>query len=134
MAKKINKTQKTTPPRREWETVNQDDDARKKKEKKTRRANAVKQKRYRESMKAQGYRARLTWEKPLEPGWIRAASPVIRESTLHVAKNNLAIKEVLEILSDTFVFECKRQRIPEKTWNPVYRDFLALLKPLQEGE
>ena len=54
------------------------------KEEKSRQANAKKQKRYRESMKAQGYRARLIWEKPLDTGWVRMIAPVIRESSIDI--------------------------------------------------
>ena len=99
-------------------------------EKKARKANAEKQKRYRESMKAQGYRARLVLEKPLEKGWVRAAAPVIRESSLGIAGNNPAIREVLENLSGTFIFDCEKKKIPKEVWEPVYRDIQVLLKPL----
>ena len=97
---------------------------------KARKANAEKQKRYRESMKAQGYRARLVWEKPLDSGWVRAATPVIRESSLGIAENNPAIREVLENLSGTFIFDCEKRKIPKGVWEPVYRDIQVLLKPL----
>lgn len=63
--------------------------------KKTRQANAEKQKRYRESMKAKGCRARLVWEKPLDTGWIRVDAPVIRKSSVDIVKGNPAIGEVL---------------------------------------
>jgi hypothetical protein len=85
-------------------------------------------------MKAQGYKARLVWEKPMEAGWIKVAAPVIREGSLHVTENNPTIKEILGRLSGTFISECKKQGISEKTWNPVYRDFLTLIKPLEGNE
>jgi hypothetical protein len=100
------------------------------KERKARRANAEKQKRYRESMKAQGYRARLVWEKPLESGWVRIAAPIIRESSLGIAGNNPAFREVLENLSGTFISDCKKKKIPNDVWEPVYKDIQVLLKPL----
>jgi hypothetical protein len=85
-------------------------------------------------MKSQGYKAKLVWEKPLETGWVRAVAPVVRESSLNIAANNPAMKGVLDRLSDTFIYECKRQKIAEKTWKPVYRDVLTLLKPLRIEE
>jgi hypothetical protein len=112
------------------EAVNREAEQRREKEKAARKANAEKQKRYRESMKAQEYKAKLIWEKPLESGWVRTEVPVIRETSLNIAAHNPAMKEVLGRLSGTFIFECKRQKIAEKTWEPVYRDLLTLLKPL----
>jgi hypothetical protein len=97
------------------------------KEKKARKANAQKQKRYRESMKAQGYHTRLVWEKPLESGWVRAAAPVIRECSLNTVRDNPAVREVLENLSFTFISDCKKKEIPKEAWEPVYRNIQALL-------
>jgi hypothetical protein len=112
------------------EAANREGEQRRKKEKTARQANAEKQKRYRESMKAQGYKAKLVWEKPLETGWVRTAAPVIRESSLNIAAANPAMKEALGRLSGTFIHECKKQKIAEKVWEPVYRDLLRLIKPL----
>jgi hypothetical protein len=112
------------------EAANREGEQRRKKEKAARQANAEKQKRYRESMKAQGYKARLVWEKPLETGWVRTAAPVIRESSINIAAANPAMKEVLDRLSGTFIHECKKRKIAEKVWEPVYRDLLLLIKPL----
>jgi hypothetical protein len=114
----------------EREAANREAEQRREKEKAVREANAEKQKRYREGMKARGYKAKLIWEKPLESGWVRAGAPVIRESSLNIAAHNPAMKETLGRLSDTFISECKRQKIAEKVWKPVYRDVLTLLKPL----
>jgi hypothetical protein len=50
------------------EAANQGAEQCRKKEKASRQANAEKQRRYRQSMKAQGYKAKLVWEKPLEAG------------------------------------------------------------------
>ena len=77
----------------EREAANREGEQRRKKEKAARQANAEKQKRYRESMKAQGYKAKLVWEKPPEAGWVRTPVPVIRESSLNIAANNPAMKE-----------------------------------------
>lgn len=123
-----------TTREKEREAANAAGEAKREKEKAARRANADKQRRHRESLKAQGYKARLVWEKPLEAGWVKTATPVIRESSLNIAENNPAIKEILERLSGTFIYECKKQGIPEKTWDPVYRDFLTLIKPLGGNE
>jgi hypothetical protein len=81
-------------------------------------------------VKARGYKARLIWEKPLEPGWVRGAASVIRESSLNAAATDLRIREILDTLSGVFIIESKRQGIPGETWNQVYRDLLTLLKPL----
>jgi hypothetical protein len=112
------------------EAANREAEERREKEKAAREANAEKQKRYRESMKAQGYKAKLVWEKPLETGWFRASAPVICESSFNIAANNPAMKEVLEGLSGTFISECKRRKMAEKAWKPVYGDLQTLLKPL----
>jgi hypothetical protein len=122
-AVKINQGPKT-------EAANREAEQRREKEKSARKANAEKQKRYRESMKAQGYKAKLIWEKPPETGWVRAPAPVIRESSLNIAADNPAMKEVLDRLSGTFIRECEKQKMAEKVWKPVYKDLLNLLKPL----
>jgi hypothetical protein len=127
-----NTVKRNQDPKRE--AANREAEQRREKEKSARKANAEKQKRYRESMKAQGYKAKLVWEKPLETGWVRAMAPVIRKSSLNIAANNPAMKEVLDRLSGTFIRECEKQKIAEKVWRPVYRDLLRLIKPLGIGE
>jgi hypothetical protein len=117
------------PAGKEQEATDRADKDRWERAKNARKANAEKQKRYRKSMKAQGYRAKLIWEKPLEAGWVKAEAPVIRESSLDITANNPVIKEVLKALPGTFIFECKRQGMTEEVWEPVYRDFQTLLKP-----
>ena len=102
----------------------------KEKEKKARQANAAKQKRYRESMKAKGYRARLIWEKPLDTGWVRAAAPVIRKGSLGIAKSNPAIGEIVNNIYGTFIFDCGKKKIPKSIWEPVLKDMQVLLKPI----
>jgi hypothetical protein len=104
------------------------------KKKKTRKANAEKQKRYREGMKAQGYRARLVWEKPLDDGWVRLQAPVLRKNTLDSVKNNPAMQEVLEVFCGAFIRCCEHKKIPKKTWMPVYNDIQVLLEPLFEKQ
>jgi hypothetical protein len=112
------------------EAANREAEQRREKEEAARRANAGKQKRYRESMKAQGYKAKLIWEKPLEPGWVRTAAPVIREGSLNVAAGDPVIKDVLEDLGGAFITACEKRDIAKDVWEPVYRDLLTLLKPL----
>ena len=114
----------------EREKANREGDLRRSKEKAARQANAEKQKRYRQSMKAQGYKAKLTWEKPLEEGLAKAAAPVIHEDSLNIVSGNQDMKEVLEGISGAFISNCERKKIPKKVWEPVYKDLKTLLKPL----
>jgi hypothetical protein len=112
------------------ETADRKAEQRREKEEAARQANAGKQKRYRESMKAQGYKAKLIWEKPLESGWVRMVAPVIRESSLNIAASYPEIKEILEDLCGAFITTCEKRGIPKDTREPIYRDLLTLLKPL----
>jgi hypothetical protein len=112
------------------EAANQEAEQRWKKEKASRQANAEKQRRYRQSMKTQGYKAKLIWEKPLEAGWVKAEAPIIRENSLAVTGNNPEMGKVLYGLFGRFISECKKQGIPEEIWKPVYQDFQTLLRPL----
>jgi hypothetical protein len=112
------------------EAANREAEQRREKEEAARRANAGKQKRYRESMKAQGYKAKLIWEKPLESGWVKTAAPIIRESSLNVVATDPVIKDVLEDLGGAFITACEKGGIPKDVWEPVYRDLLTMLKPL----
>jgi hypothetical protein len=81
-------------------------------------------------MKAQGYKAKLIWEKPLEAGWMRTAAPVIQESSLSIATNNPVIGEVLDGLQGFFIVDCEKRGIPGEAWKPIYSDLQTLLKPL----
>src|SRR5215469_370278 len=87
-----------------------------------RKANAEKQKRYRQSMKAQGYTAKLIWEKPLETGWVRIAVPVIHDSSLNIASRDKDLKETLENMMGAFIMDCEKKGIQKKIWKPVYED------------
>jgi hypothetical protein len=100
------------------------------KSKAARQANAEKQKRYRQSMKAQGYTTKLIWEKPLETGRVRTAVPIIHESSVNIAFKNQDFREILETMVGSFIRGCERKDIPEKTWRPVYEDIMNLIKPL----
>jgi hypothetical protein len=121
---------KKNTSRKTAEEIDREAEQHREKEEAARRANAGKQKRYRESMKAQSYKAKLIWEKPLESGWVRTAAPVIRESSLNVAATDPAIKEVLEDFCGAFIIACEKRSVPKEVWEPVYRDILTLLKPL----
>jgi hypothetical protein len=96
-------------------------------------ANAEKQKRYRQSMKAQGYTAKLIWEKPLETGLARTAVQVIHENSVNIAFKDQDIREILENMTGSFITGCERKGIPKKTWMPVYKDIMNLIKPLGIG-
>ena len=124
------KTNQKTQQEREREKSNREGDLRWSKEKAARQANAEKQKRYRESMKAQGYKAKLIWEKPLEDGLARTAAPIIHEDSLNIVSGNQDMKEVLECISGAFILNCEKKKIPKKVWDPVYKDLKTLLKPL----
>jgi hypothetical protein len=128
MAKK--NTSRITAEKIDREAANREAGQRREKEEAIRRTNAGKQKRYRESMKAQGYKAKLIWEKPPEPGWVKVEAPVIRENSLNVAATDPAIREVLKSLCGAFITACEKQGVPKDIWEPVYRDLLTLLKPL----
>ena len=114
----------------EREKANREGELIRSKERSARQANAEKQKRYRQSMKSQGYRAKLIWEKPLENGWVRVLAPIIHESSLNIVSENQEMKEVLEGISGAFIMSCEKKKIPKKVWEPVYRDIKTLLMPL----
>jgi hypothetical protein len=113
----------------EREAANQEGEASREKEKAARLANAEKQRRFRQSLKAQGYRAKLTWEKPLASGLVSAAAPVIHESSVGIAQRSPEMKALLNHLSGTFLRECKQKGTPREVWETIYEDFLTLLKP-----
>jgi hypothetical protein len=123
-------TSRKTAEEIDREAANREAEQRREKEEAARRANAGKQRRYRESIKAQGYKAKLIWEKPLEPGWVRMTAPVIREGSLNVAATDPTIKDVLENLCGAFITACEKRGVPKEAWELVYRDLQTLLKPL----
>jgi hypothetical protein len=106
-------------------------EARREKEKKDRRANAEKQKRHRESMKAAGYKQVLTWEKPLPSGQVKAHA-VIHESSLDIAGKNPEIKKALFYCLAGFLRDMKEKKIPGGVWKDVYNDMQELLRPFGE--
>jgi hypothetical protein len=109
---------------KEREAANQAGETRRKKEQTDRKANAEKQKRYRESMKAQGYKAHLIWEKPPVPGMVKAIA-YIHETSLNITtdeKKGAALHDL-----GVSVFKLYQdQRITRE----IYQDILELLKPL----
>ncbi|GHU84530.1 hypothetical protein FACS189473_2090 [Spirochaetia bacterium] len=113
----------------EREAANLKGEAGREKEKAARITNAEKQKRFRQSMKAQGYKAKLIWEKPVEAGLVQAAAPVIHESSIGIAQRNPEVNTVLNQLSGVFLSEYQEQGIPREVWNTVYKDFQTMLKP-----
>jgi hypothetical protein len=114
----------------ERETANREGEARREREKAVRLKNAEKQRRFRQSMKAQGYRAKLIWEKPLASGMVAVATPVIHESSVGIAQRSPEMDVLLHHLAGTFLKECEDQGISRKVWYPVYKDFQTLIKPL----
>jgi hypothetical protein len=113
----------------EQEKINIAEKQRQDKARAARHANAEKQKRYRQSMKAQGYKAKLIWEKPLETGWVRTEVPVIHESSVNIAIKNQDMREILEYMTWSFISNCEKKGIQRKIWRPVYEDIMNLIKP-----
>jgi DNA-binding MltR family transcriptional regulator len=90
----------------------------------TRQANAEKQRRYRKSMKAKGYKAHLVWEKPLPPGMVKAIAN-IHESSLNRVADETKRNPLHDLwLSVSVLYQ--DQRISREA----YDDILELLKPL----
>jgi hypothetical protein len=89
-----------------------------------RQANADKQRRYRESMKAQGYKAHLTWEKPLQPGMVRTSAS-IHESSRGIANDKDGGQPLYDLGLAVFRLY-KENRITGE----LYQDIQELLKPL----
>jgi hypothetical protein len=110
----------------EREATNRAGEAKREKARKARQANAEKQKRYRENMKAQGYHAVLTWEKPLPPGMVKV-SALLHKNSLGIAdsEDSAMGKAVRNFCTEVFKI-CKNKELPKE----VYRDVLDLLKPL----
>jgi hypothetical protein len=122
MAKKTNTPQKLTPQDLEREAANREGEARREKAKKARQANAEKQRRYRNSMKAQGYHAVLTWEKPLPPDMVKV-SAIIHKSSLGIADRE--DNEARRFIKSLWALIHRREISKE-----LYRDIMDLLKPL----
>jgi hypothetical protein len=109
----------------EREAANREGEAGRKKMEKSRQANAVKQKRYRESMKAQGCRVVQTWEKPLPPGMVKV-SALIHKSSLGIAgqEDSAAGTLVRHLRAEAFTAYQKG-----KITKALCRDIASLLEP-----
>jgi hypothetical protein len=129
MAKKAVAIQKITSQELEREAANREGEAKREKEKKARQANAEKQKRYRNGMKAQGYHAVLTWEKPLPPDMVKV-SAIIHKSSLGIAsrEDTEAGRFIQQLFTEILTGHQKR-KISKET----YRDILSLLNPLRDS-
>ncbi|MDR1902484.1 MAG: hypothetical protein LBQ88_09420 [Treponema sp.] len=127
MVKKATTAKKRTAQETEREAANREGEAGREKAQKARQANAGKQKRYRESMKAQGYHAVLTWEKPLPPDMVKV-SAIIHKSSLGIADRE--DKETGRFIKDLWDFVLIHRREMPKD---LYQDILNLVKPLGDG-
>jgi hypothetical protein len=124
MAKRFNN--ELTGHAKEREAADATGAARREKEKAARQANAVKQKRYRESMKTQGYKAYLIWDKPLLPGMVKT-SACIHESSRGIANDRDGEKPLHDLGLDLFKLNNGNQISKE-----LYQDIQELLKPLED--
>ncbi|GHU60834.1 hypothetical protein FACS189445_1330 [Spirochaetia bacterium] len=144
----------------EREAANRAGELRRKKEADKRRANAEKQRRFRESMKAGGAKQVLLWDTPLPSpvqnnlkkrgyekivAWEQKTKDNItiskadikiaigfHESSLGIATTNPKIKAALSHLGGSFILELKG--LPPEEWSHVYQDLLAALKPFGDIE
>jgi hypothetical protein len=89
------------------------------------RANAEKQKRFRERMKADGYREVKTWEKPLPPGMVKV-SALIQECSLGIGDKAPAIQAAL----GSIIYEAVKLRNGNRISTELYTDIVKLLQPL----
>jgi hypothetical protein len=134
-------------------------EARREKERQARRANAEKQKRFRESMKADGFRQVLLWDFPCPadvrermaaagfrqaPAWEAAPGPGRKEKPLpagtvraaaviHESSLGAADKtpEIKQALSIALgAFLQQVEKLPRASWGNVYKDIQDLLRPL----
>jgi hypothetical protein len=126
MAKK--KTPELSP---EAKAANAAGEARREKEAAARRSNAEKQKRFRDSMKAQGYREVKAWEKPLSPGLVKIPAAVIREETAGICERDETAKAAVHSMMIAFFTSMRgeNENISPEGWN-IYRDIETLLSPL----
>jgi hypothetical protein len=125
----------------------------------TRRANAEKQKRFRENMKASGFRQVLLWDFPCPadvrermtaagfrqaPAWEAAPSPEEKEKPLPVGmvkaaavihESSLGIADNVPDIQKALTlalgtFLREVENLPRQTWGNVYKDIQELLRPL----
>ena len=138
----------------EAQAANAAGEARREKEKQARQKNAEKQKRFRESMKAQGYKEVLLWTLPSPPdvkermtaagfrqavAWERVSndqkekpgevkvkvSVAIRETSINAADKSPAVRKALTKAMMELLDALKG--CPDK--EAIYKDYIELLKP-----
>jgi hypothetical protein len=143
----------------EAQAANAAGEARREKEKKARRANADKQRRFRENMKADGFRQVLLWDFPCPadvrermtaagfrqaPAWEAIPRPGEKEKPLpsgvvkavgviHESSLGIADKapEIKQALSIALgAFLQQVEKLPRASWGNVYKDIQDLLRPL----
>jgi hypothetical protein len=143
----------------EAQAANAAGEARREKERQARQANAEKQKRFRENMKADGFRQVLLWDFPCpadvrermtaagfrqSPAWEAAPRPGGKEKPLsagmvkaaaaiHETSIGIADKspEVREALSLALgAFLRQVEKLPRQAWGNAYKDLQELLRPL----
>jgi hypothetical protein len=141
------------------EAANAAGEARRGKERQARRANAEKQRRFRESMKAGGFRQVLLWDFPCPadvrehmtvagfrqaPAWEAMPRPGEKEKPLpsgmvkaaaviHESSLGIADKtpEIKQALSDALgAFLRQVEKLPRSSWGNVCKDIQNLLRPL----
>jgi hypothetical protein len=143
----------------EAQAANAAGEARREKERQARRANAEKQKRFRENMKADGFRQVLLWDFPCPadvrermtaagfrqaPAWETSPGPGGKEkplpsgavkvaATVHETSIGIADKapDIQKALSLALgAFLHEVEKLPRQTWGDVYKDIQELLRPL----
>jgi hypothetical protein len=141
------------------EAANAAGEAGREKERRARQANTEKQKRFRENMKANGFRQALLWDFPCPadvrermtaagfrqvPAWKAAPSAGGKEKplpsdmikaavVLHESSLGIAGKapEIKQALSAALgAFLREAEKLPRSAWRNVYKDIQELLRPL----
>jgi hypothetical protein len=143
----------------EAQAANAAGEARRGKERRARQANAEKQRRFRENMKAAGFRQALLWDFPCPadvrermaaagfrqaPAWEAAPAPGGKEKplpsgmvkaavVLHESSLGIAGKapEIRQALSAALgAFLQEVEKLPRQAWGNAYKDIQELLRPL----
>jgi hypothetical protein len=126
MAKRTNPVQTLTPQELERKAANREGEAKREKAKKVRQANAEKQRRYRDSMKARGYHAVLTWEKPLPPDMVKVSAIIHKNSRDIATREDTEPVRFIQHLHAEILSGYQKGKISKE----IYRDIVVLLKPL----
>jgi hypothetical protein len=119
---------KKTAQEIERDRLNKEYEERRERDKAARRANAEKQRRYKESMKAQGYKQKTVWVKPIPSSMVEKTA-VIHESSLGVGKTNPDIENALSRAVYGFLTDIKKLSIPHET---LYKDVRELLRLISD--